>query len=262
MTTSPEHSIPSGGQGTGEPVTQTMTASTAATTEKRELGLLARIFGVLVAPRDTYAAVVARPRIFGVLMVSLLIIAGAQVWFLSSDIGKEALLEQQVSTMEAFGVNVTDEMYAGMESRLAYAPYTTAGGTIVVMPIYLAILAGLFMMVFNVFLGGDATYKQVYALLSHSLVIAAVQALFNAPINYARGDMSSATRLSVFFPMFEEMSFATYLLSAIDLVLIWSLISISIGMAVLYKRRTGRIATGLLGIYAVIALIIAFVRAF
>jgi hypothetical protein len=79
---------------------------------------------------------------------------------------------------------------------------------------------------------------------------------------YARADMASPTRLSVFAPTLDEMGFFTYLLSAIDLFIIWSLINVSIGVAVLYKRQTGPIAAVLLGIYAVIAVIIAAVRAF
>ena len=50
------------------------------------------------------------------------------------------------------------------------------------------------------------------------------------------------------------------LLGAIDLILVWWLFSLSIGLAVLYKRRTGGIAFSLLCVYAVIAVIIAFVR--
>jgi hypothetical protein len=86
--------------------------------------------------------------------------------------------------------------------------------------------------------------------------------VFSLPIMYARADMTSPTRLSVFAPNLDEMGFFTYLLSAIDLFIIWSLINTSIGIAVLYKRRTGPVAAVLLGIYAVVAVIIAAVRAF
>ena len=74
--------------------------------------------------------------------------------------------------------------------------------------------------------------------------------------------MSSPTRLAVFFPTLDEMGVANYLLSGIDLFYIWSTINLSIGVAVLYKRRTGPVAAVLLGIYAVIVVIIAAVRAF
>jgi uncharacterized membrane protein len=46
----------------------------------------------------------------------------------------------------------------------------------------------------------------------------------------------------------------------IDIFVVWQLIVLSIGLAVLYRRRTQPIATTLLVLYFVIAVIVAFVR--
>jgi hypothetical protein len=56
--------------------------------------------------------------------------------------------------------------------------------------------------------------------------------------------------------MLEENSFLLLMLQSIDLFLIWWLIVLAIGISVLYKRRPGGIATTLIGIYVVIAMII------
>jgi hypothetical protein len=125
-----------------------------------------------------------------------------------------------------------------------------------------AIMAGLLLAVFTAVLGGGATFRQVYAVVAHSMIIGAIQQAFSFPIMYAREELTSPTKLSVFFPMLGETSFFTYFLGAIDLFYIWSMINVSIGIAVLYKRRTGPVAAVLLGIYALIAVIIAAVRAF
>jgi hypothetical protein len=225
-------------------------------------GLAARLAGVVFAPRDAYTAVAARPRALGALLVAIAIMVAVQATFLSTDVGREAMLDQQISAMKTFGVNVTDQMVQQMESRLAIAPYTSAGSLLIGLPVFCAIVAGLLLAIFTALLGGGATFKEVYAVVAHSTIIGAIQQLFSFPIMYARGEMSSPTRLSVFFPMLEENSFATYLLSAVDLFYLWSLVNLAIGIAVLYKRRTGPVASVLLGIYAVIAVIIAAVRAF
>jgi hypothetical protein len=226
------------------------------------MGLFSRVIGVLFSPRPTYEAVAAHPRSLGVLGISLLVMMLTQGIFLSTATGKAALLDTQVSSLESFGVNVTDEMYAQMQSRLAIAPYTTAGSQLVLIPLVSALLAGLLLAVFTAVLGGSATFKHVYAVVAHSTVILAVQQLFSTPIAYARGDMTSPTRLSVFLPNLEEMGFTSHLLSALDLFIAWWLISIAIGIAALYRRKTGPIAAGLLATYFVIAVIIAVVRAF
>lgn len=226
------------------------------------VGLLARLIGVVFAPRDAYAAVAARPSWLGAMTVAGVIFIAVQVIFLSTEVGRNAALDQQLGVLKAFGITVTDQMLQQMETRQAYAPYTTAASLVVSLPLVAAVVAGLLLAVFTAILGGGADFKQVYAVVAHSMIIGAIQQVFSVPIMYARADMSSPTRLSVFFPMLNEMGFATYLLSAIDLFYIWSLVNVSIGVAVLYKRRTGPVAAVLLSIYAVVAVIIAAVRAF
>ena len=225
-------------------------------------GLAARLIGVVFSPRDAYAAVAARPRALGALIVSLVIFVATNVIFLSTDVGQAATLDQQLSVMKSFGMTVTNEMVQQMEARMAYAPYSTAASLAVGLPLICAMIAGLLLAIFTAILGGGATFKQVYAVAAHSTIIGALQQVFSMPIMYAREELRSPTVLSVFFPMLAEDSFLTYLLSAIDLFHVWSTINLAIGVAVLYKRRTGPVAAVLFGIYAVIVVIIAAVRAF
>jgi hypothetical protein len=240
----------------------TETAMTSETTPAPSASLAARLIGVLFSPRDAYTAVAAKPRAAGALLVAIVIMALAQGLFLASDVGKSASLDQQLGVMKAVGVTVTDQMVQQLESRMAIAPYTTAVSLAIFVPLIGAGLAGLVLALFTAVLGGGATFKQVYAVVAHSMIIGALTQAFSVPIQYLRGDMASPGRLSVFFPMLPEMSFVTYLLSAIDVFILWSLINLSIGVAVLYKRKTGSVASVLLGIYAVVVVIIATVRAF
>jgi hypothetical protein len=69
--------------------------------------------------------------------------------------------------------------------------------------------------------------------------------------------MSSATSLGVLLPMFDDASFLGKLLGMIDLFVIWWLIVLAMGLAVLYRRRTQPIAMTLFGIYALIAVGVA-----
>ncbi len=222
-------------------------------------GLFARIVGVLLSPRETYAAIAARPKWLGVLLVTILIFAAGQGWFVSTEVGKDIAIEQQVRAMESFGVTISDEMYAQMESRMAYAPYTTAGSLLVFVPLSNAIVAGLLLFVFSMMLGGTGSFRQLFAIVSHSNVIVALQQLIVIPLSYAAGRAAGAN-LAIFVPMLEETSFITLFLGTIDLFLVWWVISLAIGVGVLYKRKTGPIATTFLSLYFVIALVLAFVR--
>ena len=113
---------------------------------------------------------------------------------------------------------------------------------------------------FNAALGCDATFKQVFAVVAHSGVVLAVLSLFTAPLAYARESLSSATNLAVFLPFLDESSFAARLLGSIDLIYIWWMLSLAIGLGVLYRKRTGPIATTMLAVYAAIGVIIAAIK--
>ena len=232
---------------------------TVAETTVPDQGLFARLIGVLISPRETYAAVAARPRSLAVLAVVLVVSGVAQGLFLSSDVGKQTVLDQQVRAIEAFGVNITDEMYDRMEQGLSRAAITGPITQAIFMPIVLAIQAGIFLVIFSLLMGGAAKFKHVFAVVTHSSVIVALQQIFSMTLSYFSGKAASAN-LGIFVPMLEENSFVTLFLSSIDLFLVWATISLAIGLGVLYRRRTGPIASVMLGLYALIALVIAFFR--
>ncbi|HMD34909.1 MAG TPA: YIP1 family protein [Vicinamibacterales bacterium] len=224
------------------------------------MALPARLFGVLLSPRAAYAAIAARPRWFGALAFAVGVGALATFVFLSTQVGQQAMFDQQIKGMESFGFKVTDRQYERMEQGMRFAKYTGPIGQVVAFTIGSLITAGILLGIFNALLGGDARFKQVYAIVAHSYVILTISQIFGLSLGYARETMSGATNLAVFFPFLGETSLAARFLGAIDLFLTWWIVSLSIGLGVLYTKRTGPIATTLLGIYVVIALAIALIR--
>lgn len=236
------------------------TAIDGATARTPDMGLAARVINIFLSPRAAYEAVAARPRSLGVLLVVILVIGIGQFIFLSTEIGRQATLDQQIQGVRMFGLEVTDEMVQQMEARLSQARVVNPISIAVFVPIITAIVAGLVMAVFTAILGGDATFRQAFAVVAHSQLIGALAQIFSLPISYAREQIVSPTQMAVFFPTLEEMGFLYYLLSAIDLFWIWAMVNLAIGIAVLYKRQTSPVAWALLGLYAVIAVIIAVWR--
>jgi hypothetical protein len=216
--------------------------------------LLSRAIGVITAPRPTFEKIVAAPRVGGVLLLVTLISTLAVGLLLSSERGQQAWLDQAVAQQEAWGQTVSDEAYASMQGMAKYAAYMGAAQFIVGVPLGALIMAGILFAIYNALMGGSATFKQVMAVVAHSQIISALAFLVTTPINYAKGTMTGATNLGVLFPMLDESSFAARLLGMMDLFLLWWLFVLSIGVAVLYKRKTSSVAMLLFGIYAVIAI--------
>ena len=228
--------------------------------------LLARFLGVLTSPRATFAGVVARPRWFG--MVAALVIVGivAGTALMATDSGRLAALDAARSQFKSFGINLPPEAEAKMETDLMEMPLWRMGlsasfGQIVAGVLMPLIIAGVFLLVFNIMLGGDATFKQVFATVVHANPVLLVGALFTTPLMYFRGSMTGVTNLAVFMPMLDESSFLAKLLGSVDLIRVWWVVVLAIGLGVLYKRKTGPIATALFVVYGIIAVIIAAVTA-
>jgi Yip1 domain len=223
-------------------------------------GLGARALGVFFSPRATYAEIVARPRALGALVAVVVIVAAATSAFLMTEVGKNAYIDQALNSMEGFGVTVTDQMMTRLETQAQYAPYITTAAQVVFVPVFAVIVAALALAIFNAILGGEGTFKQNFAIVAHSYFIVALGAVFSMPLFYINQSMASPTSLAVFFKMIDEATFLGRLMGSIDLFRIWWIVSLSIGLGVLYKRRTGPIAWSLLGLYVILVLIIAGVR--
>ena len=221
------------------------------------LSLFARFWGILTAPRETFADVAARPQWFGMMALVLVVSAVCTGVFFSTEVGQTAWLDQLVEQARKTGQEMPEAQWSTMQTMAKYMGAVYAVSTLVVAPIIWVAVSGILFAVFNAALGGTATFRQLFSVFVHSTAITVVQQLFVTPLNYVRETISSATNLAVFLPMLDESSFLAKLLGAIDLFLIWWIVVLSIGLAVLFKRKTGPIAAGLFIVYGVIAVVAA-----
>ena len=221
--------------------------------------LAARLLGVLLSPRSTFAAIVARPRPLAALLVVCLGAGIPGTWLSSTELGQQLLLEQQVAGMESFGVTVTDEMYADMERGFENAAYFGLVGPFIAFPIIMFVIAGLVWTACYVILGAHAPFKAMYAVVAHVGIVGVLQQFFAVPLNYARGVMSTPTTLAALLPMLEEGGFMHRALGLVELFTVWQLFLLAVGTGVLFNRRTGPIATTFYSLYAVIAIAAGFI---
>jgi hypothetical protein len=220
-------------------------------------GVTGRLVGVIVSPRNTFATVAADPRWLGMLVVVTLITTLSWAALLMTESGQQAALDQQESTLESFGVTITDEEYAEMQAAMPTTAYRRvamiAGGV----PLLTLAVAGILFAVFKSSAGARPSFRQVLAIVAASGAIVALKQLLGAPINYARESLSSPTNLTVFLPSLDEGTFFARALGLIDLFYVWWLIVLAIGLGILYKRPTGFVAVRLVAVYAVAALSVA-----
>ena len=226
--------------------------------------LVARLIGVVTAPRGTFGSVAASPKWFGMLAVTAVLMAFFAALPMTTAGGRQAAIDvadAQMRSLQKMGIQVdADKMHDQMEKTAGQLPYRNGGGVLVFAPIVALVLAGILFAVFNAGLGGDASFKQVFAVVVHAGAISMLALAFSGTINFFRETLDSSTNLGTLVPFMSQDSFVVYLLGAIDLFRIWWVLVLSIGLAVLYRRRTQPIAMSLLSVYAVIAIAVALFK--
>src|SRR5688572_26345004 len=136
------------------------------------MGLGARIVGVIFSPRETFAAVAARPQWLGVLAITLTVLSASYYVLMSNQMMQDNIIDQQISAMERNGQAVSDQTIAGMETFIGtYLPPIYAVAVLVVGPLISAAIAGVVMWIFTALMGGTGTFRQVFAVMCHAGVV-------------------------------------------------------------------------------------------
>ncbi len=227
------------------------------------LSLAQRIVGVIFSPRSTFESVAAWPKWGGAFLVTML--TGVVLWsaFLFSPVGSQAFQDQITTQAERAAAQRGQNPAQAVENTQKMFPVIrgiTIAAVIVVPIVLFLVISGILFGVFGAILGGGGTFKQVLALVAHAGVVQMVAGIFILVMNYLRGSMTSMTNLGVFVPMLPEDSFVVHFLGAIDLVWLWYLSILAIGLGVLYRRKTSSIVVSFLSLYLVVAIIIAVIK--
>ena len=135
------------------------------------LSLMARFWGVLTSPRETFADVAARPRWFGMMALVLIVTAVCMGGFFSTEVGQTAWLDKAVESAQQSGRSVPESQMAVMEKMAAYMGPIYAASTLLVAPLMWLAVTGILFVVFNAALGGvvdlQAAVRGVRALDGH-----------------------------------------------------------------------------------------------
>lgn len=225
-------------------------------------GLIARFIGVLISPRDTYADIARRPTWLGMFLLVTVVTTVCGGWLSSTLVGRRAALEEATRMTSSLGIQIPAARLEAMRDQMMNAPdwrmYAQTGiGSLIFIPLSAAIVSGILLGIFNALLGGDAKFKQIFAICMYSNAIIVIKTLFVTPLNYVRESLTNPTSFAALLPMLDETSLVSKMLGSIDFFWLWWLVSLSIGLAVLYKRPTRGIATALIGVYVVLAVTIA-----
>lgn len=198
------------------------------------------------------------------MLATFLVTAGCGVALMQTAVGQQALVDQWERTAFAFGRDVDDERYAELVAMSEYGAVYALIAALAGGPVLSCAVAGVTFAVFNRLrarVGENVekrvTYGQVLAIVAHAGVVLALRPVVAAPFNYARETLASPTTLGQLLPMFDEVSPAARFFGAIDLFVVWWVIVLATGIALLYRRSARATVSAFVGVYVGFAALLA-----
>jgi len=203
--------------------------------------LPARIAQVFFSPAALFDKLKARPAWIGALVTIVVVSLIVQILF------PEELLRQLV--MEQLGDNPEQ---AQIDAAMRLAGIFRYVGPVVFTPILAVVLVGLVLLIWNLILGGEASFAQTMSISTHTLFIPTLGGLLTVPLMIAAGDATVALSLDLLLPGLDEEGFLYGFLHGLNLFSIWAAVVLGIGVSRLYPKATaGSAALVILSLYVV-----------
>jgi Yip1-like protein len=217
--------------------------------------VIRRLVGVFWRPRTTFVALIERPAWVGTWAFILICWAVVGGWLLSTDVGQQALIDERVRVIEAFGGAVSDAQYRSLQAQLPWWIYATSGGRFLLNPaLTLAVATGLWLMARAD--GVRARFTQALSIVVHASLVLLLGQLVATPIHYVRETLTSPLNLATVLPLMEDGTAPTRFAGSLDLFALWWAVLLAIGLSVLTRRQVMRYVWSIAAIYAVFATVV------
>lgn len=213
-----------------------------------------RMIAVFTSPGKAFASIDLKPTLLAPLLVTIAV--NLVFVFLAGDIATHQRLELQRAAMEERGADaeqIDQAMEMGEKMAKIFGPVFSAVWPLLVM----VVVSAVFLFVGNVVLGGKTTFKKIMSVTAYSRLIQALYALLILPIVLTKKTMLVTFSLASFMPDEKATTFLYQLLSTVDVFYIWWIAVFSIGLAVIYKMKTQKMATAVISVYAIYAIVAA-----
>jgi hypothetical protein len=215
-----------------------------------------RVTGVLLHPRATMAEVVRHPVFITTWVAVLLAVLVCGGLLLSTDVGRQALVDERVRVTEALGGRVDDVQYARLQANPPYFVYFTSGGRLLVTPEMTLLVAAGVMALARID-GASVSYLTALAITVHATVVLALQQIVATPFHFIQEALTSPTTVAGIMRVFDEGTLPSRLFGTIDVFGLWWMWLLSVGLAAAAGRPARRYLWRLLAVYVGVAAIAA-----
>jgi hypothetical protein len=215
-----------------------------------------RLVGVLVRPRSTMAQIAAHPIWLLPWIGVLAVWAVSTLLLLNTDVGRQALVDEQVRRVESFGGTVDDPTYEALQKSPPLSAYFFGGGRLLLTPpVTFAVAMGLMLLARRARV--PATTRQALAVSVHAMVPLALGQLAATPLHYIRESLTSPFNLAALVPLADEGTWVARLLGSIELFGLWWVWLLAVGLGAMTHTPARHHLTTMLLVYIGLAALMA-----
>jgi hypothetical protein len=204
--------------------------------------------------------VVRHPVFITTWVVVLLTVAACGGLLLSTQVGRQALVDERVRVTEALGQRVDDVEYARLQAAPPVSVYLTSGGRLLLTPPMTLLVAAGLMLLARID-GAGVTFVTALAITVHATVVLALQQVIATPVHYAYESLTSPTTVAGVLRTFDEGTWPARLFGTIDLFGLWWMWLLSTGLSAAAGKSERHYLWRLLAVYVGVAAIVAAVFA-
>ena len=215
-------------------------------TSGQEMSAFQKIIGIFTAPRLTFEAIDQKPTWFLPFIIGVIFFLIMQV--LTIDIQ----MADRIAMLEAKDMPQAqlDASKSGLTGPLKYVGLIAGP---IVWLIMIVIMAAIFYVAGNLMIGGDSSFKKVFAIVCWSGLVGVISLILMTLLMLSKGTTQGiALDLAVFLdtpPIGEEKSTLYRIFSKFDIFTIWQIVLWIIGLAVTYKTTIKKAAVPIISLW-------------
>lgn len=203
------------------------------------------------------ATAVAHPRVAGPWIVVLALWLIPSAGLLSTSVGRQALVDEHVRIVEAFGSAVSDAQYVELQQSPPWTSYLT-GTRLLLLPVATLLVALALRQAARWHRGSLSTGAALAVSVQASCILGLQQAL-TVPLMFLRESVTNMTNLAAVLPGIQDGSLSARLLGSIDIFALWWGGLLALGLSAATGRPARIYAGTLLGVYVGMAAVLAVV---
>ena len=213
-----------------------------------EMGTFRKIMTVFYEPSKTFASLSKRPTWLWPVIVLIVLV------MITSAVTRPLQIQEQIRRIEQNERLSPEqkEQFVELTHERANQPFWKVFGYIIPAVgvfIFVFLMAGIWYFGGNVLLGGDATFKKVLSIFSHSTLVAIPGTIVKLPLMLAKQSVRIQTSLAALLPSGSDDSVLFKILAKFDIFNIWQYILVAMGLAVIYKFTVKKTAGLVVGFY-------------